>query len=374
MTRRIFIAVALTVAPVASAQQEIPPPAVIEAPSDAAASLNDTARFLAGLPVNEDSALAPFMREVSWVKHAAFFDRQWAKLEAGRLQRIRAWDTEYLPEASDALPVVYYMFSGPDFLYVDQFFPNASVYVLCGTEPIGQLPNALRLGMLGSALENLETALNSALNFSFFITKDMKNDLQRTELQGVLPIFYVFLARAGKTITDVTLVALNNYGTLQEVSGPRGKDITPGVRISYRSPNGSSQTLFYFITDLSDDGIKKAPGFMKFCDRFGRGSSFLKSASYLMHEGGFNTVRTFLLNRSDTIVQDDSGIPIAYFTPDTWRLRLFGSYSAPIELFQQHYQPQLQQLYAISNPPPLDFGVGYKWSPRESTLIVARRR
>ena len=30
-----------------------------------------------------------------------------------------------------------YMFSGPDFLYANAFFPNASTYILCGIEPVG---------------------------------------------------------------------------------------------------------------------------------------------------------------------------------------------------------------------------------------------
>jgi hypothetical protein len=350
-----------------------PPPQISADPGDI--SVNDTARLLAGMPVSEGSPLTPYMRDPSWQRHAAFFDKAWAKMDVRQLQKIRAWQTEYLPEALEPIPVAYYMFSGPDFLYVDQFFPNASVYVLCGTEPIGPLPDATRLGVFAGALTNLENALNSVLSFSFFITKDMKNDLQHEELKGTLPIFYVFLARAGKTITDVTFVSLNKSGTFQETAPGKAGGLTPGVRISYTSANGGApQTMFYFTTDVSDDGIKSNPGFLKFCQRFGTGSSFLKSASYLMHQNGFNTVRNFLLQSSNTIVQDDSGIPIAAFRPDEWRLRLFGNYLGPIDLFKDKFQPQLQQLYGQSNPAPLEFGFGYRWSAKETTLIVASRK
>ncbi len=57
-----------------------------------------------------------------------------------------------------------------------------------------------------------QKSLNSVLSFSFFITKDMKTDLQREELKGTLPIFYVFLARAGKTITDISFITLDKDG------------------------------------------------------------------------------------------------------------------------------------------------------------------
>jgi hypothetical protein len=35
---------------------------------------------------------------------------------------------------------MFYMFSGPDFLYAQTFFPNADTYILCGIEPIGAIP------------------------------------------------------------------------------------------------------------------------------------------------------------------------------------------------------------------------------------------
>ena len=45
--------------------------------------------------------------------------------------------------------------------------------------------------------------MNSSLRYGFFITKDMKVDLQQQQLNGTVPILYVFLARAGKDIEEV---------------------------------------------------------------------------------------------------------------------------------------------------------------------------
>ncbi len=354
----------------------IPAPPISSVPVvAAAATVNDTARFLAGLPVSANSSLLPLVREPSWQQHAAFFNQAWAKLEARQFGGIRTWEANYLPQARGAIPVVYYMFSGPDYLYADQFFPNASTYVLAGTEPIGPLPDITRLPgpSLDSALRALQTALNSVLSFNFFITKDMKTDLERQELKGTLPIFYIFLARAGKTITDITFLALDKNGD-PHIAGPPAsyRGTTPGVRITFTGPPGSApQTLYYFTTDLSNEGIRSQPGFLKFCAQQNIGVSLLKSASYLMFEPGFEGVRNFLLTHSRTLLQDDSGIPIMAFDPAKWDLRLFGSYSTPIDLFQQHFQPELQTLYSQSHPPPLGFGIGYRWSRSQSTLIVA---
>lgn len=333
---------------------------------------NDTARFLAGMPLPKNSPLASLTNDPAWQEHAANFEKAFAKLNLRQLQKLHAWEGQFFPEAHQTVPVVFYMFSGPDFLYVDQFYSRANVYVLCGKESLGPPPDPLRVANMGGALHNLEEAMYSSLRFSFFITKDMKVDLQSQEFNGTLPILYVFLARADKTISDVTYGSLSEGGSFQQTRPGSGG--TPGVRIDYvDNRSGQKQTLYYFTTDISDGGIASTPGFLRFCDHFGVGCSFLKSSSYLMFEDGFNRVRNFVLDHSSTIAQDDAGIPLTYFNRDKWNIRVFGNYIGPIEIFKQHYQPKLAELYQQTNPPPLEFNFGYRWNYKESNLIVATR-
>jgi hypothetical protein len=368
----VFAIASLTV-PFSAFPQENPEVAPRALP--VSAGPNDVARFLAGMPVPPGSPLAPLTQDAAWQEHSAYFEREFSKLTVRQLQKLHAWEDLYLPEATRPIPVAFYMFSGPDFLYVDQFFPRASVYVLCGKESMGPAPDPLRIANLSGALGNLENAMKSSLTTTYFITKDMKIDLHEQNLNGVLPILYTFIARADKSITSVTFGSLSSSGMFQESApGKRGGSI-PGVRINYAdNQTGESQTLYYFTTDISDGGVKSTPSFLKFCERFGPGSSLLKSSSYLMFEEGFATIRNFILEHSNRIVQDDSGIPLAYFDPNKWNLRLFGNYLGPIELFKQHFQPKLQELFARSNPPPLDFGFGYRWNYKEANLILAERK
>jgi hypothetical protein len=343
-----------------------PPPAIAVPPP------NDTARFLAGMPISANSPLAPLTRDPAWQEHSGYFEKAFAKLYTKQLLKLHTLQDAYLPETKEPVPVAFYMFSGPDFLYVDQFFPNASVYILCGKESMGPPPDPLRIADLGSALGNLENAMKSSLATSYFITQEMKVDLQQQHLNGTLPILYVFLARADKTINEVSFISLDSGGGVRQSAPGRGG--TPGVRINYTdNHSGRHQTLFYFTTDISDGGIGSNPGFMNFCSHYGVGNSFLKSSSYLMFEEGFNRVRNFILDHSNIIVQDDSGIPMSHFNRGKWNLRLFGTYQGPIELFKQHYQPQLRELFEQTNPPPLTIGFGYQWNYTKSNLIVATR-
>lgn len=266
---------------------------------------------------------------------------------------------------------MFYMFSGPDFLYANVFFPDASTYILCGTEPVGPIPNIDNIppDVLPSALANLRKSLDSVLNWSFFITKNMKVDLSQKQLTGTLPVLYVFLARAGCTIDSVARVSLDRSGNLID----EGKGTTPGVKIIFLGASGSQQTLYYFATDLANDGIKSNQGFIKFCSQQGEGVSLLKAASYLMHEESFSQVREFLLAKSKVIVQDDSGIPRHFFEDDKWIVRYCGHYSGPIDIFKKYWQPDLANAYAAAMPASLEFGFGYEWQPSRSSLIIATR-
>lgn len=378
IARLIIIGIALSILAVpASAKrhkrQNSPEPAAPEQPPQVALPpANDTALFLAGMPVPRNSPLAPLMSDPAWQEHSAFFEKAFGKLNTRQLEKLHTWQENYLSESTQPIPVAYYMFSGPDFLYVDQFFPKASVYILCGQESMGPPPDPLRIANLAAAFHNLEDAMNSSLRYGFFITKDMKIDLQQQQLNGTLPILYVYLARAGKTIREVAYGSLDSGGGFRQSAPGRGE--TPGVRISYTDKtSGMDQTLFYFTTDISDGGIGAKPGFLKFCGKHGVGVSLLKSSSYLMFEGGFNRIRNFVLDHSNIIVQDDAGIPLASFNRSKWNVRLFGNYLGPIEIFKQHYQPKLKELFQESNPPPMGFNYGYRWNYKESHVIVATR-
>ena len=275
-----------------------------------------------------------------------------------------------------------YMFSGPDFLYATSFFPNASTYVLSGLEPIGSIPQLIALdrATLDGTLQNLESSLSSFLNFSFFRTKNMKTQLNVGPVYGTLPILYVFLARTGKSIHAVSFVSLDEEGNIEapHKSGStsvikeanhgaikRGAhNVTKGVKIVYSDGTHSNQTLYYFSTDLSDYGVRRS-GFLAFCNKLGTADSFIKSASYLLFRRGFTTVRGFLLDHSATILQDDSGIPLAYFEPKKWRLQPFGRYVGPISRFARYDQPMMAHLFRDGNSISLDFGIGYRWRRNE---------
>jgi hypothetical protein len=327
-----------------------------------------TAKFLAGLPAN-GTPMDSYANAPGWKSHATEMDRAWKQFDDRQLAKIRAWAPQALGPAYQDTGPMYYMFSGPDFLYANAFFPNASTYILCGTEPVGSIPDISKIpqGALPSALANLRRSLDSVLSLSFFITKKMKVDLRQVQLSGTLPVLYVFLSRAGCTIDSVETVALDKTGAFVS----EGKGTTPGVRIAFTGPAGRPQTLYYFTTDLADWAIKVNPNFGAFCEKQGQGLTLLKAASYLMHSDNFSKVRGYLLAHSKVILQDDSGIPYRFFPKDKWDVRFYGRYIGPISRFLKNGQLDLAHDNAAAAPSPLPFSFGYQWQPSRSSLIVA---
>jgi hypothetical protein len=350
--------------------QASPTPAQpVEVPSN---PITDAARFLAGLPIAENSTLAGLTHSAHWQAHASAMNSAFATLDHRQLSNIRIWRSDFLAPLSAGAKTCVYYFAGPDFLYADAFFPDCTTYILVGLESIDSMPDLRTVpsATLENTLQNIQISLNTILQFSFFKTKDMREDFGRGELKGVLPILFVFLARTGKVIQSVEYVSLDHGGQLTKPgSAPHG------VKIVFVDPaSGSQKVLYFFNTDLSDDGLKSNPAVLRFTEQQGQANCFVKAASYLMHEGRFGTVRSFLLSDSLTIVEDDSGIPIKYMAPDKWTLRFFGSYTEPINLFKQYFQPDLRQFYQASSPKTLTFSFGYQWNRHNSSLILAVRK
>jgi hypothetical protein len=334
------------------------------------ASPNDTARVLAGLQPSAGSPLMALTQDGGWRAHASRFDSLFASVDHRQLARIRAWSKAKLTSPSD---VLFYMFSGPDFLYANAFFPNASTYVMAGLEPPGPVPDLTKFsrGTVGSGLRGIEVSLRSLLSYSFFQTKEMRKELAATPVRGTLPLLYVFLARSGKTIQGVSLIKLDENGSVLPAGGDDGGKGARGAKIVFTGSDGREHTLYYFGTNIANDGFK-ASGLAKFLESLGTGDALVKSASYLLHDGGFSDVRNFLLEHSRSLVQDDTGVPVSYFERGNWQLRPFGHYIGPISIFPGKYQPKLARLFDKGHE-SIDFGIGYRWQGQTSNLLLAVR-
>ncbi len=339
------------------------------------AELNDSARFLAGLPSEKGHDVFAVLRATeAWKKHSAQLNGVWSDFASQHGSPVNSWARSEIGDLRSA-KAVFYPFSGPDFLFAQLFYPKAETYVLCGLEPCEPLPawNSLSLGDVSSGLEGLVNSLSSILHFSYFITKDMRQDLQATRFRGVLPVFMVFLARTGHAIESVDAVRLDGNGN--PIVFAASQSTVPGFLIRVRGPGGPKR-IFYFSQDLSNGSLAPNGPFLQFVASLGKPAALVKSASYLMHEGYFSNVRNHLLTQTCGIVQDPSGVPYQKIHDQGLRLSLYGNYLNAVDIFKQYEQPDLAAAYAnpANQARPMNFGIGYLMDAKSTCLMVARPR
>jgi hypothetical protein len=334
------------------------------APQPAASTPGDQARFLSGLRVSPGSPLEIWQRTPEYVAHAREYAGTWRKFDEHYFGPMRAFAANQLAPRIGSPQALYYFFSGPDFINAYALFPDVPVYILVGLESVGSIvpPEQLDQPRIQAGLANLRKSTDVTLKFSFFITKDMKIDLEQTDFKGVLPIIESFIALGGGTITRVAPFS------------PGGG--LPGVEIRFRKNAAAPEQVVYYIQgDLSNDGMKSHPALLDWAARFQPAVSYLKAASYLLHEPYFSRTRNFLLAHSGAILQDDSGIPLRDFLGSgPWQLNFFGTFTAPLDLFKQYPQPDLAAAYRSVGATPLEFGTSYKWRKGESNLMLAIRQ
>lgn len=325
----------------------------------------DDARYLAGLPGAARADLALPRSSPEWKAHQVRMDGLWA-MHGGRRSHIRSFRSNLTGLTSPG--VLFYPFGGPDYLHASALFPGASNYVLVGLEGTDPIPSLSSLDApeLSRGLAGVSNSLKTVTGASYFITKDMRGDLQSTSLRGTLPLLLAQIARDGKTISSVSAVGLGPGGVL---TSRAGGSACPGWHI-----RAGGKNIYYFQEDLSNGGLGDRR-LLQFVQSKGTPVTFVKSASYLMHQGGFSTIRDWVVANSRGIVQDPSGVPYRYLAESGMSIQLYGNYRGPIETFSSDRQPDLAAAYASGAHPvkPMSFGIGYLLDPKSTSVIVARR-
>lgn len=362
MKRRLFLASAFAAALPGCASKpktkkveylEDPPPEFKTVGGEAGP--DDIALFLAGKPVRRGAILSRLQQTSDYQLHQREMRYTWQAYAARRITRMKSWSAGNITPYS----VMHYPFGGPDLLHASAMFPNASSYVLLGLEGVGEVPPLESLPpeeVLG-ALPAYRQATRTQLEVGYFITKDMRSDLERSALRGVTPILLGTISLMNGQVGSVAGVSAG------------GK---PGIQITFRDSGGMGHRVTYISGDLSNSGFND--GYQQWLSSQGRGITYFKAASYLMHDDRFSKVRNFYLSNSSAILQDDSGIPFRYFDSASWGIRYFGDYEAPIELFAKHVQADLRAAYDENPSTPLPFGSGYHYDAHNANLILAVRR
>lgn len=348
-------------------------------------SLNAVANIMSGIS-DSNPLFKDIQSSTDFKVFSKNFDKRWMAFDSSRLSNLRKFKDEEISKIVKTQPTLFYPFSGPDILYSQTFFPDVDKYVMIGLEPVGSLPefNQKEKDSLDTYFSKVNTSLNAILKFSFFRTQSMSKDLRNEEVDGTLHLLVLFLKRTGNTLCSAKPVTVDSTGTIKYIATfsdlKKIRANTKGVEITFADVNHHPKTLYYFSLNASDGGLKSNKGFVSYLKNMGPINSYLKGASYLMHKNYFSIIRNTILNQSQHVIQDDSGMAFHYFTESEgkWNYSFYGKYLKPIPMFSQFYQPDLDSLYklhhAMGVTKPIGFGIGYNFKDKNSNFMIASKR
>jgi hypothetical protein len=364
------------------------PPAQAQTAPDGAYdhAVTDTARVLAGLEPADTARFARVTKSPAWLAHRNEFDKNWSRLNAERFAAMREWRDRELKLVAGACDTLFYPFGGPDFLNAYVLYPGCQRYLLFGLEPVGSVPALERVAedRTDALLAELRESLSDVFVRDYFITKTMMSELRTPEIDGTLPLLLTFLARLDARVVGVEMDGQWNPASpatpsadpsAGAVHGPPRSRRVPGVTIRFMAAGSTRvQTLSYIRVQMEDAEFSKQVELLSYLDRVAPFTTFLKSASYLMHDDRFSRVRSLVVARSRSVLQDDTGVPYRFFDRATWDLTLFGRYTAPVSDFNYGLQKDLAAAYQESSARELPFSFGYHWRQGTSSVMLAVRK
>ncbi len=333
---------------------------------------NQTALFLCG---RESKLFAQKQKKKYYKKYSNKITESWNETTKKNLHLINKWTIRNgITNNLDTLNLLY-PFSGPDFLYANAFFPYSNNYIFIGLENPGKLPNLKNMDSKETSkyLLKLLHSLRYINKAGYFTTKQMQNDFKDESMNGIIHLLLFYLSKTNHNIIDISIVFIDDFGNeIEKKNFQVADNYVNGIKIEFfKNKTKNLQKLYYFPVNLSNENLKDQLGFLMFLNKLGYKNTFMKSASYILHDNEFSICRDIILKQSKKILQDDSGIPYKILLNSNFKLKLFGNYSRTIKSFEKHYQPNLHKSLKSKYTKPLKFKIGYNSWKDETVLMFA---
>ena len=302
-------------------------------------------------------------------KHAKFIRNAWNKLYKDSLGRVPNWTAKNISRHIKKSDTLFYPFGGPDVSYAISFFPNITRYILVGLEPLGNFDQIEKSLEKTETFDSIQTAFSHYLRKGYFVTSEMQTQLSNNTIKGGLNLIILALQKLNFSIQEIESCFINTNGKIVQ-SDQNGIDC---VKIVCQK-NSQKKEIYYIKTNLDNEN-RKLDGLIKFVRQF-EFSTFIKSSSYALHNRGFSKVRSFILDRTNCILQDDTGIPFNFFRKN-WNIHIFGTYTEPtLPVFQVYKQNSLREYYSKNKVTPIPFPIGYgyiKHTPNLNFVISQKK-
>jgi hypothetical protein len=288
-----------------------------------------------------------------------------------------------------------YPFGGGDLMMALTAFPDAKVITTLSLELAGD-PRRLRTVKDPAALDRSLKAILEASG-STLTANDSKSanlsKIQVGELPGQLSMHLMGLALHGMVPLSARYFRFEADGSLHyyskdEIDALEGQaakklhskwkapDFSPAfanVELTFvpkDNPKAEPRMFRHIGADLSNDGLKAAPGVLKHLESKGTVTVMTKAASYLLWNEAFSDIRKYLTTHARFMMSDSTGA-LPRFWPKSCAVKTYGAFTQSFLGTWKVYQEELAKEYETQPQRALPMRFGYPdGSPEKKSHLM----
>ncbi len=282
---------------------------------------------------------------------------------------------------------VVYPFGGGDLVTALATFPDASEITTISLEPAGDIRpiDKLHPEKLAHELAVHRAHLERLLEKAHSRTDNLEKESQ-TEMPGEIVFDLGALVIHGdepvslryfKLGADGAPVYLTQADIDAQAHHPNAlRDLFQNFELRFRAgKDGPVRTLRHIAYNLDDAHLKADGSLLAHLSAKGKVAAMTKAASHLLWNDHFSTIRGWLIDHTDWMISDSTGIPPRFAQPAGFAQDTYGTFDGPalFGLYDKRDAEDLKQLFKSEPSRDLAFRYGYPDQAGHAHLLVTRR-
>lgn len=323
------------------------------------------------------------------------------------LPRMRAYHDQYLTvmrpylarlRPSGLPPTVVYPFGGGDLLSALTVYPDATEITTISLENAGDPRRvaALSAASLQKDLYRLRRSMLQLLTLSDSASEDLMQ-VHRGGIPGQLSFFLVGLAIHGYEPVSLRYFRIEPDGSLHYLDDAdiaalasvharklnkvwKSPDFSlafSNLELTFRPMrNGAPGPLRvhrHIAADLGDAALKRDPSLLRHLEAKGQVAGLIKAASYLLWTMPFSRIREYLLEHTDFMISDSSGIPPRYAEQAGFVQQTYGTFEGTPFPARASEEADFIRLWRSQPHRDMPLRFGYGDIHKAPHLLVTRR-
>jgi hypothetical protein len=340
-------------------------------------------------------ALPPALDAKAIEKHCAEMAKRYERFSEKYVTPAQAFFATVRPATVPT--TIVYPFGGGDLASALVTYPDAKEITTISLEHAGdptRLAKLLKKGALASSLAAYRAAIYGLLTLNDSTSENMRK-LEQGGIPGQLSFHLTGMAALGFEPVSLKFLRLAEDGTIHYLTqadfdalakktakkkkgGWVDTDFSEAytnMELAFRragDPKAPVVTHRHFAWNLADNGFKGS-ALEKHLLAKGRIAALTKAASFLIWNGGFSGIRSYLLANMDWMASDATGIPPRWSKKAGFEIQTYGAFKGPfLEEAAGTIGEEMVKLWASQPRRKLPFRYGYPDSEMNVHLMITK--